>query len=78
MKDKRIRYRRAETEAVIQHAAQCFVITRGDLTSAEMAQRFLGNKQAIYESTAVPGPYIFAVQSGVRLFAWYDLSLMPG
>jgi hypothetical protein len=63
MKDKRIRYRRAETEAVIQHAAQCFVITRGDLTSAEMAQRFLENKQAIYESTAVPGPYIFAVQS---------------
>lgn len=29
MKDKRIRHRRAEIEAVTQHKARCFVITRG-------------------------------------------------
>jgi hypothetical protein len=28
MKDKRIRYRRAEIDAVVRHRAQCFVITR--------------------------------------------------
>lgn len=63
MKDKRIRYRRAEIDAVVQHKAQCFVVTRGDLTSAEMAERFLTSQQAIFEAITVPGPYIYAVQS---------------
>ncbi|WP_157547830.1 hypothetical protein [Nonomuraea candida] len=40
MKDKRIRYRQAEIAAVIEHQARCFVITRGDLTSAAYAERF--------------------------------------
>ena len=39
MKDKRIRYGHAEIDTVIEHQAQCFVITRGDLTSDEMARR---------------------------------------
>ncbi|MFC0861870.1 hypothetical protein ACFHYQ_06140 [Sphaerimonospora cavernae] len=30
MKDKRIRYRRAEIDAVIEYRARCFVITRGE------------------------------------------------
>jgi len=63
MKDKRIRYRRAEIDSVIQHQARCFVITRGDLTSAETAHRFLANRRAIFEAVAVSGPYIYAVQS---------------
>jgi hypothetical protein len=63
MKDKRIRYRRAEIDAVTQYRAQCFVITRGDLTSAEMAGRFLSNQQAILGAVASPGPFICAVQS---------------
>jgi hypothetical protein len=63
MKDKRIRYRRAEIDAVIQYQAQCFVITRGDLPSHEMASRFLTARQAIFEAVAVPGPYIYAVQA---------------
>jgi hypothetical protein len=37
MKDKRIRYRRAEIDTVIQYQAKCFVITKGDLPSGEMA-----------------------------------------
>jgi hypothetical protein len=36
MKDKRIRHRQAEITAVTEHKARCFVITRGDLPSAEM------------------------------------------
>jgi hypothetical protein len=63
MKDKRIRYRRAEIDAVAQHEAQCFVITRGDLTSAMMADRFQASKRAIYEAVNESGPFIYAVHS---------------
>jgi PIN like domain len=63
MKDKRIRYRNADIDTVIQYQAQCFVITKGDLPSAEMASRFLTARQAIFDAVAMPGPYIYAVQS---------------
>jgi hypothetical protein len=55
--------RRAEIDAVIQYQAQCFVITKGDLPSGEMATRFLTARPAIFEAVAMPGPYIYAVQS---------------
>jgi hypothetical protein len=63
MKDKRIRYRKAEITAVAEHKARCFVITRGDLSSAEMAQRFITNKSAILAAAGQPGPYIYSIQS---------------
>ena len=63
MKDKRIRYRKAEIDAVIQYQARCFVITKGDLSSGEMASRLLTVGQAIFDVAAQPGPYIYAVQS---------------
>ena len=63
MKDKRIRYRRAEIDTVIECQAQCFVITKGNLPSGEMASRFLTARQAIFDAVATPGPYIYAVQS---------------
>jgi hypothetical protein len=63
MKDKRIRYRRAEIDAVIQYRARCFVITKGDLSSADMASRFLGLRPAILDVVVTSGPYIYAVQS---------------
>lgn len=59
MKDKRIRHRPAEIDAVVVHKARCFVITRGDLTSAEMVNRFVANKTAIFAVAAGPGPYIY-------------------
>ena len=62
MKDKRIRYRQAERQAVIEHGARCFVITRGDLSSAEMVRRFVANKATILAWVAEPGPYIYTVQ----------------
>jgi len=63
MKDKRIRHRHAEIAAVAEHKARCFVITRGDLPSADMVQRFIANKTAILTAAAQPGPYIYSVQS---------------
>lgn len=62
MKDKRIRHRSAEIEAVVRHKAKCFVITRGDLTSADMTRRLITNKQAIFRTARLPGPYIYSVQ----------------
>jgi hypothetical protein len=50
MKDKRIRYRPAEIGAVIAHKARCFVVTRGDLPSAEMASRFITNKNLSFRT----------------------------
>ena len=72
MKDKRIRHRQAEINAVIAHKARCFVITRGDLPSADMANRFIANKTAILVAIAQPGPYIFSVQTE-RLMRLYPL-----
>ncbi|WP_248959304.1 hypothetical protein [Sphaerisporangium perillae] len=57
---KRIRYRRAEIDAVTEHSARCFVVTRGDLTSIECAQRFLFNQRAIFSAAQDPGPFIYA------------------
>jgi hypothetical protein len=61
MKDKRIRHRQSEIAAVTEHKARCFVITRGDLPSADMAQRFITNKAAILAAAVEPGPYIYSV-----------------
>jgi hypothetical protein len=62
MKDKRIRHRSAEIGAVVEHCARCFVITRGDLPSSEMINRFIGNKASIFAAAVEPGPYIYSVQ----------------
>jgi hypothetical protein len=63
MKDKRIRHRQAEIDAVIEHGARCFVIANGGLPSAEMVNRFVAHKEAIYAVTVAPGPYIYSVQA---------------
>jgi hypothetical protein len=44
------------------HRARCFVITRGDLRSAEMVNRIIANQEAILTAVAEPGPYIYSVQ----------------
>lgn len=62
MKDKRIRHRRAEIDAVATHRARCFVITRGDLPSAEMVKRLVANQAAILIAVTEPGPFIYSVQ----------------
>jgi hypothetical protein len=64
MKDTRIRHRQAAIDLLIEYQARCFVIARGDLTSAGMAERFLASQRAIFDAAAHPGPYIYVVQSG--------------
>lgn len=61
MKDARIRYNRAEREAVKRHGVRCFCLTRQDLSGAEMAARFIVNLEAITRACADPGPFIYAV-----------------
>lgn len=61
MKDTKIRYNRAEREAVKRHSVRCFCLTRQDLTGAEMAARFIANLGAIARACADPGPFIYAV-----------------
>jgi hypothetical protein len=80
MKDKRIRHRSAEIEAVVRHQAKCFVITRGDLASADMVRRFITNKQAIFRTVELPGPYIYSVQQDRldRLFPKGSIAVAEG
>ena len=61
MKDTRIRYNRAEREAVKRHAVRCFCLTRQDLSGPDMAARFIANLPAITRVCADPGPFIYAV-----------------
>jgi hypothetical protein len=63
MKDKRVRHRQAEITAVIEHKARCFVITSGDLPSADMAQGFITNKAVIVAAVVEPGPYLYSAQT---------------
>ena len=69
MKDKRIRHRQAEITAVTEHKARCFVITRGDLPSADMAQRFITNKAAILAAAVAWSEMIDAAEQAHRLSA---------
>ncbi len=61
MKDTRIRYNRAEREAVKRHAVHCFCLTRQDLSGPAMAARFIANLPAITRFCAESGPFIYAV-----------------
>ncbi len=47
MKDTRIRYNRAEREAVTVHAVQAFCLSNQNLAAVAMAARFLDNLDAI-------------------------------
>jgi len=62
MKDKRIRHRQAEINAVVVHRARCFVIAIGDLPSSEMANRFIVNRLAIFAAIAQPLSLAFAIR----------------
>lgn len=61
MKDARIRYNRAEREAVKRHRVQCFCLTRQNLSGPDMAARFIVNLRSITRACAEPGPFIYAV-----------------
>lgn len=61
MKDTRIRYNRAEREAVKRHEVRCFCLSRQNLSGPDMAARFISNLPAITRACSEPGPFIYAV-----------------
>ena len=63
MKDARIRRRPAEKEAVSRHSVRCFCLARADLTSAEMARRYISNMGKILAACTERGPYVYAVHT---------------
>jgi PIN like domain len=61
MKDSKVRFNRAEQEAVKRYAVRCFCIPRQDLTARQMADRFLHNMSAMEAACREPGPFMYAV-----------------
>ena len=60
-KDTRLRYNRAEKEALETYRVRCFSLTGKNLSAGELAQRFLGNLPAIVRACNEPGPFDYAV-----------------
>jgi hypothetical protein len=63
MKDARIRYTRAEREAVKAHRVRCFCLSNQNLTGDAMAARFLDNLDAITSACVDTGQFIYAVHA---------------
>lgn len=51
-----------ERELLAAHEARAFSIFNQRITVAEMVERFLANKERIFELAGERGPYLYAVQ----------------
>ncbi len=60
-KDKRIRYRHVEVEAIRTHRVKAFVLASGNLTGQQQAGRFLTNLERIRTAALDAGPFVYAV-----------------
>ena len=60
-KDARIRYNRAEKEAIKRFGVRCFCLVRQDLSANNMAGRFIDNLDRIVAACREPGPFLYAV-----------------
>jgi len=69
-KDRRLRYRPAEIDAIQRYGVRAFVLTAGSLRAAAQAARFDRSRQRIEEACAAPGPLVYAVYADriVRIF----------
>jgi len=69
-KDRRLRYRPAEIQAIRRFGVRAFVLTGGSLTAAEQAARFDRSRTRIEEACAAAGPFVYAVHAEriVRIF----------
>lgn len=67
MKDEKIRYRPAERAAVRAHHVRAFYLTSGNLTSQQMADLFIANRDAIWrprpDRPSSPSPAVSYVRS---------------
>lgn len=62
-KDKRIRRRPAEIEALVTHGVRAFVLARGNLTGSEQATYFIDNLERIEVAAREDGPFVYAVSA---------------
>jgi hypothetical protein len=69
-KDRRLRYRPAEIEAIRRFGVRAFILTGGSLRAPEQAARFEKGRARIEEACSARGPFIYAVQADriVRIF----------
>lgn len=69
-KDRRLRYRPQEIEAIRRYGVQAFVLVRGGLRAADQVARFDRNRDAIGAACTKPGPSVHAVHADriVRLY----------
>lgn len=68
--DRRIRYHRAEIAAIRRHRVRAFVLTSGNLSASQQAQRFVANAERIYAASEARGPLVYTVHPTriVRIF----------
>ena len=62
-KDARIRYRVAEISVLAQERVKAFVLSAGNLSAPEQAQRFVSNINRIRQACHQEGPFVFAVRA---------------
>jgi predicted nuclease of predicted toxin-antitoxin system len=69
-KDTRIRYRMVELTALAGEGVRAFVLSGGNLSGREQADRFVRNMNRIRQACRRQGPFIYAVQADriVRIF----------
>lgn len=69
-KDRCVRYRPAEIDAIRRFGVRAFVLTGGSPPAAEQAARFDRRRARIEDACAGAGPFVYAVQAEriVRIF----------
>lgn len=71
-RDQRIRYRRLEKQALIEHGVACFTFTQGQATARQCATRIVelaAKMAAIAESQPRPFLYTFGLSGGLAKVA---------
>lgn len=67
MKDKRIRYRANEKDALARAGVRAFCLTNGNLRGKDQIRWILGNLESILHAAQDPGPYIYGIyESRIR------------
>lgn len=61
MKDKRIRYRAVEKNALVSAEVRAFCLTNGNLRGGQQREWIQANLGAIVRTAERPGPYIYGI-----------------
>jgi hypothetical protein len=69
-KDRRIRRRRAEIEAIARHDVNAFVLARGSLGAVAQAECFITNLHRIIDAAAEGGACIYEVRAASIRRLW--------